>query len=140
MRADVSRANLDTATLIDADLSNANLTQTRLRSADLRNANVQRACCDGADFTNACLDQADLSLANFQDATLFGVDLRGANLNARMGRDGRASRRRCAARPAQCLLGAGAIHAAKAGVGCSLARLALPVVRAGSLEANASPG
>src|SRR5215470_9676721 len=68
--ADLCRAALDHATLVDADLSGAylvgaNLAYARLEGADLR----------GANLSNARLDHADLKGARLEDATLSGARL-----------------------------------------------------------------
>jgi hypothetical protein len=77
--ADLSRANLreaflvevafNGANLVGADLSDANLRGADLIAADLRGADLRDADLRGAEFHWADLTDADLSNANLQDST-----------------------------------------------------------------------
>lgn len=104
--ADLSEANLEGATLIDAklfrlmarstsfdhaDLTGAFLTGAALRSASLESAALKGATLDGATLKNAGMEYADLSRAEgggraslrsaeLTDARLTGANLAGADL------------------------------------------------------------
>ena len=92
---DLSRANLEGASLwyanlryailTDADLTNANLTGASLRRADLTNANLTGAklpiaVLEYANLTNANLEGVDLTDTNLRDAILIGANLEGVDL------------------------------------------------------------
>jgi uncharacterized protein YjbI with pentapeptide repeats len=64
-KANLRKANLNGAHLIDANLSGANLSKANLREASL----------DSANLTGADLSKADLSEASLSRANLTGVDL-----------------------------------------------------------------
>ncbi len=70
-QAELCRAALEHATLIEADLAAAMLIE-----ADLSHARLRQADLRGADLTNATLDHADLG-----DAQLVGASLHGARLH-----------------------------------------------------------
>ena len=84
------RADLREAVLTEVDLSGANLSRADLRKAFLLNANLRQADLSGAnlsgafmresDLTKANLNHADLQEANLGWAYLREADLSGANL------------------------------------------------------------
>jgi len=88
--AQLARANLRRAFLIESDLRRANLSfaildgailrKTNLCGADLRHANI-----DGADLCRANLSHADLRDASLSSAFLKYTDLRGADLSTALG-------------------------------------------------------
>ena len=85
MRANLKRADLRGADLIDANLTRAILRGANLTGAHLTRANLTRADLRGANFTGAILIRADLTSANIRgvnltDADLIGADLTGADL------------------------------------------------------------
>jgi len=78
--ADLSGADLRTATLFKASLGGADLREADLREADLRGADLPEADLQGANLLGASLQGADLRGASLQGADLLGADLRGASL------------------------------------------------------------
>jgi hypothetical protein len=72
-QADLCRAALEHATLIDADLTGAYLLQANLAHARLTGADLT-----GANLSDARLDHADLNGAQLAEATLCGSSLKGA--------------------------------------------------------------
>ena len=88
--ADLSRANLSSATLSWADLSGANLSSATLSWANLSRANLSSATLSGADLSwatlsGANLSSATLSWANLSSATLSWANLSSANLSEVVG-------------------------------------------------------
>ena len=73
--ADLTHANLDSASLVGADLTHADLA-----GADLEGANLTGATLTGANLGGANLTGANLVGANIGAANLHGANLRGANL------------------------------------------------------------
>ena len=89
-RADLSGANLSSATLSWADLSRANLSSATLSGANLSRANLSSATLSGADLSwanlsGANLSSATLSRANLSSATLSWANLSSANLSEVVG-------------------------------------------------------
>ena len=72
-QADLRRAALEHATLIEADLTGAYLVQANLSHARLKGADLS-----GANLSDARLDHADLSDAELTAATLTGANLKDA--------------------------------------------------------------
>ena len=79
--ANLSEANLSGAQLAEADLSDADLFSANLRAADCNDATLIRANCLGADFLGANLSFADLAGANLAGANFYDSNLAGANLS-----------------------------------------------------------
>jgi hypothetical protein len=77
--ANLSRAQLENATLVGGDFSGANLVGAVLRGADLRSANFS-----GASLVRAELQGANLVLTDLEGAQLRWAELRGSNLGARL--------------------------------------------------------
>ena len=71
--ANLSSANLTSATLRDADLSNAYLTNANLSGADLKDAELIGTRLTGANLTNAELQGTYLWSAQMQNATMTGA-------------------------------------------------------------------
>ena len=80
--ADLSRANLSSATLSWADLSGANLSSATLSWANLSRANLSSATLSGADLSWANLIGANLSSATLSWANLSRANLSRANLSS----------------------------------------------------------
>ncbi len=74
------RPDLSGADLVRAVLSWANLVEAGLRGADLSQADLSEADLGGADLSQADLSQADLGGAGLRGADLSQADLGGANL------------------------------------------------------------
>ncbi len=72
---DLSRANLTRA-----NLKGAILIETDLRGANLEDANLKRAILTGANLSRANLRGADLEGADLREANVDGADFTGANL------------------------------------------------------------
>lgn len=84
--ADLSRANLGGADLVDADLSRANLSEADLSEAYLYEANLSEANLSGAYLYGVNLNKANLSNVNvsgtyLSEANLSEANLSGANLS-----------------------------------------------------------
>jgi hypothetical protein len=84
--ADLSSASLDQVSLCNGDLQNANLCLADLRGANLRSANfdganLDRAILNGANLEAAKLNGARLIETQFRDANLCEANLTGANLS-----------------------------------------------------------
>ncbi len=77
MRADLSRARLDSLNLARADLSGAVLRGASLDGADLRGARLTHADLTDASLRGANLSGAELLLADFTGADLSHADLSG---------------------------------------------------------------
>ncbi len=80
--ADLIRANLNNAYLIDADLSRAQLVGAHLDYAELADANLSRANLFLANLSGADFSDANLTAATLSGATLSGADLGHADLTA----------------------------------------------------------
>jgi len=78
--AQLNRANLQGASLIEAQLKGAHLNGANLQGAHLTLANLTGANLTGADLTGAHLEEAHLTSANLQGANLTGAYLEGADL------------------------------------------------------------
>lgn len=83
--ADLSRAPLRLAVLVEAHLQGADLERAVLEGARMQRADLQRACLRGADLQRASMQQAnlqgaDLFEANLEEATLTEANLSAANL------------------------------------------------------------
>jgi uncharacterized protein YjbI with pentapeptide repeats len=81
VRADLSRAMMDSTSLCGADLSWANLRESDLSGADLRGADLSWTYLHSAKLTAATLSGADLRGADLWEADLCGADLVGAGLS-----------------------------------------------------------
>jgi hypothetical protein len=85
VRADLSGANLQRATLCGAnlsevDLSMADLSWANLSEVDLSMADLSWANLSGADLSGANLSEAYLRNVNLNEADLTGANLKNANL------------------------------------------------------------
>jgi uncharacterized protein YjbI with pentapeptide repeats len=74
--ADLTRANLTKATLLEADLAYCTLDKVTLTKAALQGANLSGASLQDANLTKAALLEADLSGAGLQDLNLQHAPLR----------------------------------------------------------------
>ena len=72
--ADLSRANLRNASLVNADLNRADLSIANLSNANLNDADLNRADLSNANLNDASLRQANLSGTNLSNANLSGAD------------------------------------------------------------------
>lgn len=89
-KAELSRADLHRAFLLDSDLQRANLVMASLegailRKANLRGSDLRDAKIDGADLFSANLSGADLRGASLVSTFLKRADLRGADLSTAQG-------------------------------------------------------
>ncbi|MGF1459035.1 MAG: pentapeptide repeat-containing protein, partial [Leptolyngbyaceae cyanobacterium] len=75
-RADLRKANLETAKLFKANLERADLRRANLKMADLRKANLYMA-----DLRGAILEEANFSGANLYGARLYGARRTGMQIN-----------------------------------------------------------
>jgi uncharacterized protein YjbI with pentapeptide repeats len=83
--ADLTRADLTKATLLEADLTECTLDRATLTKATLQGANLSGASLQDANLTEAALQEADLSGAglqnvDLQDAPLWVLKERSTNL------------------------------------------------------------
>jgi hypothetical protein len=90
-RANLSRANLIGANLIDANLSGANLSGANLIDANLSGANLSRANLIGANLGGANLIGANLGGANLSCADLIDANLSRCRANLSYANLGRAN-------------------------------------------------
>src|SRR5215208_1926997 len=78
--ADLTRADLTKATLLEADLTECTLDRVNFTKATLQGANLSGASLQDANLTEAALQEADLSGAVPQDAPLWVLKERSTNL------------------------------------------------------------
>jgi uncharacterized protein YjbI with pentapeptide repeats len=79
-KAILTETCLSGSILTDANLTGAKLRRAYLRRADLAFAKLSRACLNKADLYGANLQKSSLGWANLRDADLRDADLRGADL------------------------------------------------------------
>jgi uncharacterized protein YjbI with pentapeptide repeats len=84
-RADLRRAFLIDSDLRRADLSFANLQRAILRKTNLCGSDLRHASIDGADLCRANLADADLRDASLASAFLKYANVRGADLSTALG-------------------------------------------------------
>ena len=80
LAADLTSADVRSATMIETDLRNAILCKTKFQACNLNGADLSRTVMEGADFTRAMIRDsmfvaADMRGADFKEASLHRSDL-----------------------------------------------------------------